>query len=212
MHRKRLDNFTLFLIFFFILIASLIIFFILPSQNKPQLRSDFGEVNDQILASGYDPSAARGEFEGKTVGVPPVTDLVASVLGETAGNKRIAVDLNNQKVYAFENDSLVYDFTVSTGKWAPTPRGNFSIQRKVRAQKMSGGNPAIGTYYYLPNVPWVMFFGNTQIPWSRGYSFHGTYWHNNFGQPMSHGCINMKTPDAAALYSWAPEGTPVQIY
>ena len=77
---------------------------------------------------------------------------------------------------------------------------------------MSGGNRAIGTYYYLPGVPWVQFFGNAQIPWSRGYSFHGTYWHNNFGHPMSHGCINMKTPDAKWLYDWAPMGTPVNIY
>lgn len=209
--RKKLDNFTLFLILFFVLLVSLL-FFLFPLSNKSLFRSDFGEVSDPILSQGFDPQATRGEYEGKIVSVPPINDTLASVLGETAGNKRIAVDLTNQKVYAFENDSLVYDFTVSTGKWAPTPRGNFSIQRKVRAQKMSGGNPAIGTYYYLPNVPWVMFFGNTQIPWSRGYSFHGTYWHNNFGHPMSHGCINMKTPDAAVLYSWAPEGTPVQIY
>jgi len=67
---------------------------------------------------------------------------------------------------------------------------------------MSGGNPAIHTYYYLPNVPYVMFFSNDQIAQSRGFSLHGTYWHDNFGHPMSHGCVNMRTADAETLYYW----------
>ena len=71
---------------------------------------------------------------------------------------------------------------------------------------MQGGNKDLGTYYYLPNVPYVMFFYNNEIVKMRGFSFHGTYWHNNFGHPMSHGCINMKTEDAKKLYEWA---TPV---
>src|SRR3989344_5829360 len=89
------------------------------------------------------------------------------------------------------------------------------------------GNGAINTYYYLPNVPFVQFFGNSEIPWSRGFSLHGTYWHDKFGTPQSHGCVNMKTPDAEKLYYWtAPvvtgkgatkatgdnPGTPVIIY
>ncbi|KKP46220.1 MAG: hypothetical protein UR39_C0014G0011 [Candidatus Woesebacteria bacterium GW2011_GWA1_33_30] len=68
---------------------------------------------------------------------------------------------------------------------------------------MEGGKKELNTYYYLPNVPYVMFFANDQIPAYRGFSFHGTYWHNNFGQPMSHGCINMKTEEAGLLYNWA---------
>jgi hypothetical protein len=71
---------------------------------------------------------------------------------------------------------------------------------------MSGGSQALGTYYYLPNVQFVQFFGNDEIPWSRGFSFHGTYWHENFGVPMSHGCINMRNEDAEKLYYWtSPE-------
>ena len=68
---------------------------------------------------------------------------------------------------------------------------------------MSGGSKALHTYYYLPNVPWVMFFANDEIAKMRGFSFHGTYWHDNFGHPMSHGCINMKIADAKTLYDWA---------
>src|SRR3989344_3806842 len=132
--------------------------------------------------------------------------------GESVGAKRIEVNLQLQHVYGFDGNSKLFDFVVSTGKWAPTPKGNFTIERKIRAQKMSGGSKERNTYYYLPNVPWVMFYGNSQIPWYRGFSFHGTYWHNNFGQPMSHGCVNMKTPEAEQLFNWAPIGTPVIIY
>ena len=69
---------------------------------------------------------------------------------------------------------------------------------------MSGGSG--DDYYDLPNVPYVMFFSNDEVPASLGFSLHGTYWHNNFGHPMSHGCVNMKTTDVAKLYEWA---TPV---
>jgi lipoprotein-anchoring transpeptidase ErfK/SrfK len=59
-----------------------------------------------------------------------------------------------------------------------------------------------GPGYNLPNVPYTMYF-------YRGYAIHGTYWHNNFGSPMSHGCVNLATPDAQWLYNWAPMHTRV---
>lgn len=131
------------------------------------------------------------------------------VLGTTSpGDKRIEVDLTNQKVYAYQGNTKIFDFTVSTGKWGRTPTGTFHIWTKVRSQLMSGGNQSDGTYYYLPNVPYVEFFYNNEIAKSMGYSFHGTYWHHNFGHPMSHGCVNMRTEDAAKLYDWTtPEVT-----
>lgn len=153
----------------------------------------------------------HGEFHGHSVTPPRLSDFLPlpSVLGisnknpyEYNLNKRIEVDLTNQKVYAFEGNDLVYAFTISSGKWYPTPTGEFTIWAKVRSQKMSGGNKSIGTYYYLPNVPYVMFFSNNDISKMRGFSFHGTYWHDNFGHPMSHGCVNMKTADAKILYEW----------
>lgn len=184
---------------------------LLPRQNIPV--GDWGIIDASTFEEVYDEQAKTGQFEGKTVNVPDLSlDQLAQVLGEENSNKRIEVDLSRQRVYAYEGSSRVYEFVVSTGKWAATPKGTFSIATKVRAQTMSGGNKANSTYYYLPNVPWVMFFGNSQIPWTRGFSFHGTYWHNNFGTPMSHGCINMKIPDAQILYNWAPYGTTVNIY
>jgi lipoprotein-anchoring transpeptidase ErfK/SrfK len=89
---------------------------------------------------------------------------------------------------------------VSTGiaKY-PTPKGRFKIYAKYRKTRMRGPG------YDLPNVPWTMFF--------RGdYGIHGTYWHNNFGRRMSHGCVNMKTAQARRLYEWAPKGTLVVIH
>ena len=146
------------------------------------------------------------QFHGAPATPPRIQELALNptkVLGVSSGDKRIEIDLTNQKVYAFEGNRKVFDFLVSTGKWGRTPTGEFTIWSKVRSQKMSGGDRARNTYYYLPNVPYVMFFYNDQIAKMRGFSFHGTYWHDNFGHPMSHGCINMRTPDAQALYEWA---------
>jgi lipoprotein-anchoring transpeptidase ErfK/SrfK len=63
----------------------------------------------------------------------------------------------------------------------------------------------LGYDYYLEGVPYVMYF-------YRDYAIHGTYWHNNFGTPMSHGCVNVNTPDAGWLFNWAPVGTVVNVH
>ncbi len=171
------------------------------------------QTNHFEIQSTFDPSQANAVFDENPVTIP--TSLASSplpvrVLGDTTSAKTIYVDLANQKLYAYEGDHLVYDFFVSTGKWGKTPTGTFQIANKFRFVKMSGGSHALHTYYYLPNVPFTMFFGNNQIPASKGFSIHGTYWHNNFGHPMSHGCINMKTSEAELIYNWAnpvlPEG------
>ena len=87
----------------------------------------------------------------------------------------------------------------STGTRAhPTVTGQFLIYRK------SISTPMAGPGYYLPGVPYTMYF-------YKGYALHGTYWHNNFGRPMSHGCVNLTKTDASWLYSWARVGTPVVV-
>ena len=114
----------------------------------------------------------------------------------TATEKWIDVDLSEQRVVAYEGAQAVRAFTVSTGLPAtPTVQGQFRIRMKVRAQTMYGGSAQYG-YYNLPNVEWVQYF-------YEEYAFHGTYWHNNFGQPMSHGCVNMTNDDAQWLFAWA---------
>jgi hypothetical protein len=112
----------------------------------------------------------------------------------------IEVNLSQQQIYAYEGDILVNSFVVSTGlPDTPTVTGEYRIYVKVPLQDMSGPG------YYLTDVPWVMFF-------YEDYGFHGTYWHNNFGTPMSRGCVNLSVEDAAWLYNWASVGTPVSIH
>lgn len=167
---------------------------------------------------------------GKEVGQP--THIAEGpkdqeILGEsTGGQKHIYVDLTNQRLYAYEGDQIVFNFPISSGKWGLTPTGEFKFWIKLRYTLMTGGSKALGTYYYLPNVPYTMYFYNESIPRTRGFGIHGAYWHNNFGHPMSHGCINLRPSDAEKLYYWAEPkpnknvtyvsdenpGTPITIF
>lgn len=154
-----------------------------------------------------------GVFNNRPVAVPPLDNFSPQVMGETTvSDKRIEVNLSNQLLTAYENGEKIFEYLISSGTWGRTPTGTFQIWTKIRSQKMSGGSKENGSYYYLPNVPYIMFFYNDQVPKKMGYSFHGTYWHNNFGTPMSHGCINMKTAEAKELFEWAQIGTPITIY
>jgi lipoprotein-anchoring transpeptidase ErfK/SrfK len=117
-----------------------------------------------------------------------------------SAGKWIDVDLSSQTLVAYEGDRAAHSCRVSTGlAQTPTPTGRFRIQTKYLARTMSGPG------YHRSDVPHVMFF-------YRGYSLHGTYWHSNFGHPMSHGCVNLPQTDAAWLYDWAGVGTPVVIH
>lgn len=135
---------------------------------------------------------------------PPLAEFPQGqrVLGEaTSQEKWIEIDISEQRLLAHEGDRIVHDFLISGGKWAPTPQGEFRIWIKLRYSKMSGGSKEDNTYYYLPNVPYVMYFYG-------GYGIHGAYWHNNFGTPMSHGCVNLSIPDAGVLFAWADPFVP----
>lgn len=124
-----------------------------------------------------------------------------AVLGATTDERWIEVDLSEQKLKAHEGDRIVYEFLISSGKFAPTPTGDFRIWVKLKYTKMEGGKKENRTYYNLPNVPYVQYF-------YKGYGIHGAYWHNNFGQPMSHGCVNMAVPDAEKLFYWTSPELP----
>ena len=120
-----------------------------------------------------------------------------------AGARRIDVNLSTQRLTAYEGNRAVFSTAVSTGTRAhPTVVGRFRIWTKLRYDDMTGGSRARGDYYYLKNVPHVMYF-------YRGHALHGTYWHSNFGRPMSHGCVNLSRADAAWLFNWASVGTRV---
>lgn len=119
--------------------------------------------------------------------------------GDTSGYW-IDIDLGDQMLYAYDGNEIVGSFVVSTGVAAhPTVTGQYYIYVKYLYTDMSGPG------YYLPDVPYTMYFYS-------GYGIHGTYWHNNFGVPMSHGCVNMRTSDAEWLFNWASVGTLVNIH
>ncbi|MXX25968.1 MAG: L,D-transpeptidase [Caldilineaceae bacterium SB0668_bin_21] len=112
------------------------------------------------------------------------------------GEKWIEVNLNDQMLYAWEGDQLANEFLISSGVQAyPTVTGVFRMWARTPSQTMSGGDPDAGTYYNLPNVQWVQYFYGE-------FALHGTYWHNNFGTPMSHGCVNLTIEDAEWLFNW----------
>ncbi|MEX2144173.1 MAG: L,D-transpeptidase family protein [Anaerolineales bacterium] len=119
-------------------------------------------------------------------------------LGE---NERwIDINLSEQTLSAYEGTRLVISFVISSGRaGAPTVLGEYKIWAKVRIQDMSGQG------YYIRDVPWVMYF-------YKDYGIHGTWWHNNFGTPMSAGCVNMTIADAEWMYQWASLGTTVMVH
>ncbi|MCS7060347.1 MAG: L,D-transpeptidase [Anaerolineae bacterium] len=114
--------------------------------------------------------------------------------------KWIEVILSQQRLIAWQDGRAVMSSPISSGlPRTPTRRGTFRIRRKYAAVRMRGPG------YDLPRVPYAMFY-------SGGYAIHGAYWHNNFGQPMSHGCVNLPVSFAARLFAWAPRGTLVIIH
>ncbi len=119
--------------------------------------------------------------------------------GVGPGDKWIDVNLFEQTLAAYEGDRMVYATLVSSGlAYWPTPTGLFHIWLKATVSKMSG-REGFPDYYYLADVPWTMYF-------DRSVALHGTYWHDRFGAPHSHGCVNLAPQDAEWLFNWT---TPV---
>ena len=137
--------------------------------------------------------------------IPPVITPGAPPAGPMPGApKTILVSISEQAMWAFEGSDVVMKTYVSTGKERfDTPTGTFYVNTKVPVQDMEG--VIGGEYYNVPEVPDVLYFTNV------GHAIHGTYWHQNFGNPMSHGCVNLPMETAEWLYDWTPVGTPVVI-
>ncbi|MBM4424926.1 MAG: LysM peptidoglycan-binding domain-containing protein [Chloroflexi bacterium] len=137
--------------------------------------------------------------DAATTPAPTDTSAVAAPAAPSGGGKRFLVDLSDQMLYAYEGDTLVRSTLISSGRWPYlTVTGTYYIYLRYTSQRMRGPG------YDLPGVPYVMYF-------YQGYALHGTYWHNNFGTPMSHGCVNMPTAEAEWAFNWASSGTPVTV-
>ena len=182
--------------------------------NKPKLRYYYGTTHwvDQIVQDEYDGSYWYRVYDRQTKGfyylpsyslrIVPAEELAPISPNVAPEDKHIYVDLTSQTLVAYEGDTPVMTSLVASG-WGstPTPTGTFSTYHKAPSVHMTDG-AGDAANYDLPGVPWVSFFtGN-------GDAFHGVYWHNDFGDPRSHGCVN--TPDNVAkfIYLWTTPNVP----
>ncbi len=155
------------------------------------------ETGQAVAEAAIVPDTPTAEYVA-----PPtaVANVPLPGTGGSGGVRWFDVDLSDQRMYAYEGDTLVRSFIVSTGTWqTPTLTGRFKVWIKLRSAPMSGPG------YYLPDVPYIMYYDGD-------YGIHGTYWHNNFGVPMSHGCVNLSISDAEWAYNFASVGTVVNVH
>jgi hypothetical protein len=165
----------------------------LDGETWYRLTDDVNHVQTFVQAAHMRPIAAE-EFSPLSQDVPDA-------------EKSIEISIEQQLLTAFEGSQAVFEVSVSTGLQSngpspngiptETPLGYFRVQTKMPSRHMGDGelNSDVEAYE-LPGVPWVCFFHKD------GIALHGTYWHNNFGRRMSHGCVNLKTQDALWIYRW----------
>lgn len=177
-------------------------------------RKTITDTQGQVLAVNEDGYAGRKLKDDKPKLVDAITAAVQNreptvnvnveeiPVSDIAVTRRIDVNLTEQKTTLYENEQVVKQYTISSGKAGnETGTGNFRVRAFVRMQDMGGA----GYGYLTPDVPWVVYFNGDE-------AFHGTYWHNNFGTPMSHGCVNMRINEAEELYRFAYEGMEVSVH
>lgn len=158
-------------------------------------------IRDELLSAKYE------NYHAPAIHLRPIMPEEYSPLSADVppDQKRIDVDLGTQTLVAYEYDKEVFRTIISSGvpnsgrnsSQTDTPRGKFHVYSKFPSKHMGGGFFTDDTEaYILPGIPWVSFFHST------GVGFHGTWWHNNFGMTMSHGCINMKTEESKWVFRW----------
>ncbi len=158
------------------------------------------DVSIQDIMALNDISNPDVIYPGQELLIPAAGEYVPEApAAPTNIGRSIVVSTENQRIYAYQDGQVVRTHLVSTGLAdTPTVHGDFKVYVKYTATDMSGPG------YYLPQVPYTMYF-------YQGYGIHGTYWHNAFGRPMSHGCVNLPTDEAQWFFSFAEVGTPVRV-
>jgi lipoprotein-anchoring transpeptidase ErfK/SrfK len=168
------------------------------------------EVGDQLAQRQGISTAAVDQGDVPTYDESLFTAPDPSVPNPNAvnnsGEKWLEVNLSEQYMTVWAGDEVVLGTYVSTGREGfDTPTGTFFINTMLESQTMEG--VLGGEYYNVPDVPWVMYFTD------MGHAIHGTYWHSNFGQVMSHGCVNLPMDVAEWLYNnFAFVGMRVEIH
>lgn len=182
------------------------------NQLTPTPTATFTPTPTQTPTPTFTPTPSATSIPTNTPTPRPTKTVSASDYADSPSNYNprpsqigedefwIEVNLTAQQLIAHRGNKILKTFIVSTGTWAhPTVVGEYQIYVKYEATTMSGPG------YYLPDVPYTMYF-------YEGYGIHGTYWHSNFGTPMSHGCVNMETSEAAWVFGYAEVGTWVIIH
>ena len=174
-----------------------------PGESLGQIAQLYG-VKLSILMRANDIQQLGWVDVGQKLIIPMMPDLSLADVDYTNappdGQRLLEVDLTGQWMTAWEGDKVFMHTLISSGlPDTPTVLGRYAIYSKVEKQDMNGFNGP------LPDVPWVMYF-------FEGFSFHGAYWHNNFGIPMSHGCVHLTPELAKKLYDWTDLGTQVYVH
>ena len=159
-------------------------------------------LDTEPMAQGNIPTYSEDLFIPPPEPTPAPVEIAQNV---PSGEVWIDINLSYKYMTVYQGNSVLMETYISSGRPGfDTPAGTFYINSKLPEQDMEG--VLGGEYYNVPSVPDVMYFTDV------GHAIHGAYWHNNFGVPMSHGCINMPLDLAAYLYSVAPIGTRVEIH
>jgi lipoprotein-anchoring transpeptidase ErfK/SrfK len=173
---------------------------VVAGQELGLIAREYGVGIDDILAQN-DIGDANLIFPGQELLIPAAGRYVPEVIppAPTPSGRAILVSTGEQRIYAYENGEMVRTHLVSTGTAeTPTVLGDYRIYARLVADDMRGPD------YFLPQVPYTMYF-------HQGYAIHGTYWHNSFGRPMSHGCVNLPVAEAEWFFNFADRGTLVRV-
>lgn len=181
-----------------------------PLYNHQTKLSDVDTDNDDLndaweIIIGSDLTNADTDEDGYTDGMEVNNGYNPTSPNAEKIAKRIDVDLDSQTLSYYFDDKMLESFKISSGVASmPTPKGEFTVLDKVPSKNYGGS----GFNFYYPDTKWNLHF--TTRYWR--YYIHGAYWHDNFGQPMSHGCINVAYENMERLYEFAEVGTTVNIF
>lgn len=182
-----------------------------PGDNLSSIAANFNTTIDALISLnklndgnflrvGQVLTIVKGNDQGNSPANSAPPTEPAPPMGQF-GPKWVDVNLTTEMMYAYEGQTPVFSSKMSSGVADhPTVEGTYRIYAKYKSTPMQGGVGA--DYYYIPDVPYTMYFYS-------GYALHGAYWHNNFGQPMSHGCVNLPVDASKWMFDWAPIGTTV---
>ncbi|MGB3328776.1 MAG: L,D-transpeptidase [Thermomicrobiales bacterium] len=166
-----------------------------------KLLADKYKLDQKPVAQGDIPTYDEALF----IAPEPAKPEIANATDAPTGGLWVDVNLSSQYMVVYQGNTPVMESYVSTGREGfDTPTGTFSVLSMLPSQTMEG--VLGGEYYNVPDVPDVMYFTE------GGHALHGTYWHNNFGSVMSHGCVNLPMDVADWLYANAYIGMPVVIH